>query len=455
QSESVQPVCDLPLGADGFYRDIWFEHTTDCDGVLVVDVFDAAFDPRLAIYDATAAERERSDPLQCNDDDVAGLSDARATVAVESGETFLIRLGDRQRNIDLPDDESGFERINGRASMDIACLPKSLSNDCVEAVPMHLPFTFEGSNVATTTDHPDVPGTHAWIAFTLPSASSVRLDYGDSPDRFERVFDQLATSCEGQWYGQRGTIEAISTGRPRITWSCLPAGTYYYPVIAHRQSEGAFLISARSETCGGVCSFSTAGCLDAHDDAGCEDQTCCEQVCLFDPACCTRAWDERCAEKAALLCDDSLFDACSEDHPHECCETHDSGGCRNEYICRRTCACDPYCCLVAWDQLCIAELGSLNPSCGGLRDLNVDGTYDLDSYCLGGTEPDVCEISCMGDHNCDGYSEWWDYGWWWDHCRIFNSDLCVAGCLASFDFDYSGDIDLSDFASFQNVFTGF
>lgn len=43
-------------------------------------------------------------------------------------------------------------------------------------------------------------------------------------------------------------------------------------------------------------------CCSATGLPGCSDTTCASVVCQFDPACCSVAWDQRCADEASVLC---------------------------------------------------------------------------------------------------------------------------------------------------------
>lgn len=53
---------------------------------------------------------------------------------------------------------------------------------------------------------------------------------------------------------------------------------------------------AASPTCG------TGGsCYGVHD-AGCDDETCCNQICELDPFCCQTTWDSACATQASFYC---------------------------------------------------------------------------------------------------------------------------------------------------------
>ena len=43
-------------------------------------------------------------------------------------------------------------------------------------------------------------------------------------------------------------------------------------------------------------------CCSATGLPGCSDSSCASAVCQFDPACCSAAWDQRCADEASVLC---------------------------------------------------------------------------------------------------------------------------------------------------------
>jgi hypothetical protein len=50
------------------------------------------------------------------------------------------------------------------------------------------------------------------------------------------------------------------------------------------------------------CGRASGGCFVAHRTAGCNDATCCHDICAQDSFCCTDEWDETCVEEAATLC---------------------------------------------------------------------------------------------------------------------------------------------------------
>jgi len=112
--------------------------------------------------------------------------------------------------------------------------------------------------------------------------------------------------------------------------------------------------------CGGS---NTASCCDPHASGGCGDTGCCESVCACDPFCCEVAWDDACA---GLGFHDSgcgaeglcnCKSACGAPESGDCCAGTNTPGCSDRACCEKICACDPYCCQIEWDDAC-ATTGS-------------------------------------------------------------------------------------------------
>lgn len=161
-------------------------------------------------------------------------------------------------------------------------------------------------------------------------------------------------------------------------------------------------VAALSLFGGGAVSPASAGlcpaegdCCEANGSAGCDDFSCCDLVCSQDLSCCEAIWDAGCVKLAGILCDQC--EPQPSDCPGEggaCCSTSGNGtpGCERTGCCETVCDLDGFCCRVEWDNVC----------------------------------------SRMARENCDN----------------------VCDCVRFGDFDDDGAIDLRDFASLQNCFTG-
>jgi len=122
-------------------------------------------------------------------------------------------------------------------------------------------------------------------------------------------------------------------------------------------------VDEAEDLCGAVCE----GC--AHDtcavgdplEPGCD--TCVDQVCSFDPYCCSNAWDSRCVEEAAdtcgLSCEVCSHDLCDQGNPLEV-------GC--DPCVTAVCDADPFCCNNTWDERCVeAAQTTCGLSCAEFR----------------------------------------------------------------------------------------
>ncbi|MHC5112816.1 MAG: hypothetical protein ACYTGP_00135 [Planctomycetota bacterium] len=145
------------------------------------------------------------------------------------------------------------------------------------------------------------------------------------------------------------------------------------------------------------CFTSFGNCGLAHGGAGCNDPSCCGDVCAVDPQCCDVGWDLLCAETAATVC--QLFSACCFDGgncinlgPANCisiggvyqgagttcasvtcsldactvaeesCFASTGGlGCANPTCCSTVCTIDAFCCDVMWDAICASTAAGACP----------------------------------------------------------------------------------------------
>jgi uncharacterized membrane protein len=133
------------------------------------------------------------------------------------------------------------------------------------------------------------------------------------------------------------------------------------------------------------CTTSLHGCGES-GGPGCNDDACCAAVCASSPTCCAVAWDSACIETAIDLCGIALPPFCDDGAPRgavaepEPCGTSVNDGCNvgadsgssccvpdgppscDDRLCMNVvCSVDPFCCMVAWDQICADESIALCP----------------------------------------------------------------------------------------------
>ncbi|HMN95219.1 MAG TPA: hypothetical protein PKC43_02530 [Phycisphaerales bacterium] len=119
---------------------------------------------------------------------------------------------------------------------------------------------------------------------------------------------------------------------------------------------------------------------------GCDDAECCASTCLADPYCCAVAWDDVCVELAALNCDPGCAICVEADHA--CCVVG-GPGCSDVACCEEICALEPSCCEIAWDILCVELVEFF------CRALECPSPCSVDNHdCLTVGPPGCSDIAC-------------------------------------------------------------
>ncbi len=97
-------------------------------------------------------------------------------------------------------------------------------------------------------------------------------------------------------------------------------------------------------------------CFSARDEddprPGCEDGSCCAVVCRIDELCCTETWDERCVTIASFYCGSDP--TCGASSAGSCLELSDTPFCDDAACCYSVCTIDPICCSDRWDSFCVS-----------------------------------------------------------------------------------------------------
>ena len=117
-----------------------------------------------------------------------------------------------------------------------------------------------------------------------------------------------------------------------------------------------------TQECGQCGGLGTGSCLIAHASPYCSSEVCCSQVCPVLPLCCIVAWDESCVARAMDLCLECGADVL----PNNCFQTSSTPYCTDSQCCTSVCLVDPSCCNIAWDSSCVQNAGLFCPelACG-------------------------------------------------------------------------------------------
>ncbi|MEC9233657.1 MAG: hypothetical protein VX403_07065 [Planctomycetota bacterium] len=90
----------------------------------------------------------------------------------------------------------------------------------------------------------------------------------------------------------------------------------------------------------------------------CSNFECCESVCAIDPFCCEATWDGSCVLTSKLVCVDGLA-GCGASNTGPCDSVATQPFCSDPVCCALTCAENPRCCEVEWDQSCVSIASQL------------------------------------------------------------------------------------------------
>lgn len=170
-------------------------------------------------------------------------------------------------------------------------------------------------------------------------------------------------------------------------------------------------------------------CCTAAAGFGCNEPDLQDCVCAADPFCCTSAWDELCVSHVEILscgsCDmpgPAGIDVSSLD----CCLPHEGVGCADPTLARCVCGSDPFCCDVAWDQVCVDAIA--DNGCGDCTPPSDDATCCTPSMAPGCLDAQIELCVCAVDgYCCDGQ---------WD--ELCTDELVEYGCGVCDPYDGAG-----------------
>lgn len=226
---------------------VWYCYTATCSGEAVASLCGSGYDTKMAVYDGT--DPYTAPMIECNDDFCGLQSEIHWTAT--AGNTYLIEVG-------------GYSSNTGSGVITTYCIPDTCvvpnaQDQCTDVTPVVLTMgtthTYNWTNECGTNEAPGVLGdnSHTWEAFTLTTGADVVLDYCGTSPSFELVYIILFDGCPIETANQ---IFADSTnwnlcgGDGNVTmYFTLPAGTYYYPVLADHPSypttyyEGPYTIN--------------------------------------------------------------------------------------------------------------------------------------------------------------------------------------------------------------------
>jgi len=140
--------------------------------------------------------------------------------------------------------------------------------------------------------------------------------------------------------------------------------------------------------CGGECA---GPCCVPHEGPWCNDEDCCDTVCLIDNFCCTGEWDATCALIAGQNCQNLCGFDCGDPKAGSCCAAHENEACSDQQCCEDVCDVDPFCCESTWDSVC-AQIAI--EECPNICTAAECGDSDAGNCCQEHTGPFCSDEAC-------------------------------------------------------------
>jgi hypothetical protein len=231
------PFTTVAAGNDGggvcmTSPNVWYVYTPSISGTATISLCGSSYDTRMAVYDGYSCGPLPVE-LACNDD-ACGLQ-SEITLPVIGGQQYLIEVG-------------GYSSNFGTGVISTSVVTPPPNDNCEDAVVQTtFPAVINGDNTGASNQCSSFPGNHVWEAFTLTGDASVTLSYEGTTPAFENAWLNLALDCpctglaDGFTYG--GSYTFAPDGNVEITWGCLKAGTYYYPVLQEPGATGPYTIT--------------------------------------------------------------------------------------------------------------------------------------------------------------------------------------------------------------------
>ena len=170
-----------------------------------------------------------------------------------------------------------------------------------------------------------------------------------------------------------------------------------------------------------LCGEILAGsCYIPRKNPYCDDESCCESVCIVEPFCCNDAWDENCVALAQEVCTE-----CGDVYAGSCLSPHPGPACSDQDCCEEVCSVDPFCCLQRWDGSCAVAASFYPDLCG--RDQSCGNPQARNCFVESFT-PGCSDTACCKSV-CEDYDAWC--------CEVRWDAVCAAQAFTVCDLPFN------------------
>lgn len=280
--------------------------------------------------------------------------------------------------------------------------PVGTTDSCSGAAEISGELSYSFDNSAATMDGPahaactatgqDEIDLDLWLCWTAECSSLAVIETCGRTELDTRLAVYRGCECPTTDARLLDCSDDDCAVQSRVTFEAVAGQEYLIRVGAYPGTDGG--TGQVSVSCGFDGCPGTGGCTTNHGGRGCEDESCCNEVCAVDAVCCSIAWDEVCAEEASAFCNGG-FDSC-ESSNGACTAAKTTPGCDDADCCNAVCRIDTYCCMEEWDAECVSIeartcFGTCLPSTGSCTEAHSGAGCD---------DPACCAEVCPREPSC-------------------------------------------------------
>ena len=217
--------------------DLWYYfELSEPSGIEIITEVVSSNDSHIALYEISGCENDTAiyNELYCSED-ISGADWMSYIITEElAAGTYYLQCGTWNN--------SWGKYSVWVKSVEPIVLPPN--NECggatISSVTVDGPVVSVNGNGTNATDENFMGAAHVWEAFSIDTCADVTIDFCSSGPIPDIIFSSLFDACPFESIFQSGNLETASCGdgNQAMVYTSLPAGTYYYPVVAETSLGG-------------------------------------------------------------------------------------------------------------------------------------------------------------------------------------------------------------------------
>ena len=223
--------------------DVWYSFVATATSHDIEMTGSADFDGVIELLEGTCLGLVS---LDCADATLEGETEVINATGLTIGNTYYVRVYDY------------YSGTPTTPTFDICVIGAAggpPNDDCTGSITQALnaggSVVFNGDNTGATDDGQGLGFNQVWESFTTTECLDVVLEYCGSATVFGNVFIRLYDGCPFSTFEQNVSWNDTDCldGNITVYWENLPAGTWYYPVLADVGNEGPYMITVSGTAC--------------------------------------------------------------------------------------------------------------------------------------------------------------------------------------------------------------